>query len=389
MAALVCELCGGRLIGNANGLFQCDSCGMEYSKEWAKSKIQEIQGTVQIEGTVDVTGSTIKVDNAAYVEKYLQNARRAKEKEDWEETEKYYNLVEQNEPSNIEAIFYSAYGKAKTALLDQDVFKREQAFKVLQNCVSIVDDNYEVENDEIEFPVLLQISADIIKMCSGSFVYTQTKRGTNILTQALLSTDNRGKTYSMFNRLQFEFVTTIENIISKYEDPENDKVVKMYEIATLHLVTISGRGIALDEQKAKARIEGYKEKYKKLNSAVKEANKTKYWEEHKEEKEQLEDEKAKIKGKINELNQRIETAKNRADHDELLAKVSALEKEQSGLGAFKSKEKKAIQVQIEDIKEQLRVIDNEIKEEVATIKAEIDMRKTRMSEIDDELTKER
>ena len=32
-------------------------------------------------------------------------------KEDWEETEKYYNLVEQNAPNNIEALFFSAYAK--------------------------------------------------------------------------------------------------------------------------------------------------------------------------------------------------------------------------------------------------------------------------------------
>ena len=38
--------------------------------------------------------------------------RRAKAKEDWSEVEKYYNLVEQNDPTNIEAIFYSAFESA-------------------------------------------------------------------------------------------------------------------------------------------------------------------------------------------------------------------------------------------------------------------------------------
>lgn len=47
---------------------------------------------MMIEGTVDVSGSTVKVDNTAFVEKYLANARRAKQKEDWDETEKYYNI---------------------------------------------------------------------------------------------------------------------------------------------------------------------------------------------------------------------------------------------------------------------------------------------------------
>ncbi|WP_337369229.1 hypothetical protein [Senegalimassilia faecalis] len=75
-----------------------------------------------------MTCSTVKVDNSSYVERYLQNARRAKAKEDWAEVERYYNMVEQNEPTNIEAIFYSAYGKAMQSLVDSDPYKREAAF---------------------------------------------------------------------------------------------------------------------------------------------------------------------------------------------------------------------------------------------------------------------
>lgn len=67
MAALQCDICGGKLIGKPGGLFECDSCGMEYSTEWAKAKIQEIKGTVKIEGTVEVAG-TVKVDGPVKVE---------------------------------------------------------------------------------------------------------------------------------------------------------------------------------------------------------------------------------------------------------------------------------------------------------------------------------
>lgn len=67
MAALQCEICGGKLIGKPGGLFECDSCGMEYSTAWAKEKIQEIKGTVKVEGTVEVAG-TVKVDGPVKVE---------------------------------------------------------------------------------------------------------------------------------------------------------------------------------------------------------------------------------------------------------------------------------------------------------------------------------
>ncbi len=91
-----------------NSTFVCQFFGMKYSVEEAKK--------MMIEGTVDVQG-TVQVDNTAFVERYLANARRAKQKEDWAETEKYYNMVEQNEPTNIEAIFYSAFARVKSALL--------------------------------------------------------------------------------------------------------------------------------------------------------------------------------------------------------------------------------------------------------------------------------
>ena len=47
-AKLQCEICGGKLVGKPGGIFECDSCGTEYSTEWAKAKIQEIQGTVNL-----------------------------------------------------------------------------------------------------------------------------------------------------------------------------------------------------------------------------------------------------------------------------------------------------------------------------------------------------
>lgn len=42
MAALQCEICGGKLIGKPGGVFECDSCGMEYSTKWARAKVKEV-----------------------------------------------------------------------------------------------------------------------------------------------------------------------------------------------------------------------------------------------------------------------------------------------------------------------------------------------------------
>ena len=71
MAALQCEFCGGKLIGKPGGIFECDSCGMEYSTEWAKAKIQEIKGAVTVEGTVQVEG-TVKVEGGKNIESLIE-----------------------------------------------------------------------------------------------------------------------------------------------------------------------------------------------------------------------------------------------------------------------------------------------------------------------------
>ena len=156
MKQLTCEMCGSTDLMKQEGVFVCQTCGMKYSIEEAKK--------MMIEGTVDVQG-TVKVDNSAFVEKYLSNARRAYEKEDWEEVEKYYNMVEQNAPNNMEAVFFSAYGKAILSLTDDDYYKRQQKFNVLNKSISVINDYYELTTEDKE-SVLRKISDAIIKMFS-------------------------------------------------------------------------------------------------------------------------------------------------------------------------------------------------------------------------------
>ena len=212
MKTIVCEMCGNNNLVKQDGVFVCQYCGTQYSVEEAKKMM------VEIEGNVDVSGSTVKVDNSANVEKYLQNARRAKSKEDWEETEKYYNLVEQNDPNNIEAIFYSAYGKAKGSLTSDDIFKRQAVFKVLNNSVSIIDDNYVIGKEEEQKDIIIQITDDIMNMSLSSYVYTQKK------DQYGFVTTNKGETEALFSALIKEYITSLDNIVAKYNESNYSKI---------------------------------------------------------------------------------------------------------------------------------------------------------------------
>lgn len=238
MKAIVCEMCGSQDLLKENGVFVCQSCGTKYSLEEAKKMLQD-------NGPVDVSGSTVKVDNSEFVQRYLQNARRARQKEDWEETEKYYNLVEQNDPTNIEAIFYSSYGKAKASLVENDVYKRQAVFKVLNNCVSIIDDNYDINDAAAEKEIIQQISDDIIAMSGSTFVFTQTKNGYGVVTGS-----NANMTYTMFNDLNAEFAQSLLNIIAKH--PQGDtSVIYLYRLVCRHYEYIAKFGrVSTDNQRA-------------------------------------------------------------------------------------------------------------------------------------------
>ena len=217
MKQIVCEVCGSNDLVKEDGCFICQYCGAKYSPEEAKRLI------VEVNGKVDVSGSKVTVDNTSFVERSLENARRAKAKEDWEECEKYYNMVEQYEPTNIEAIFYSSYGKARMALVDSDRFKREQKIKVLKNSISVIDDNYDNSPDKYEEnKVLIQnINADLLSIMNSSFVMNTVNNGN-------YTSNDSSYTFDMFIELSLGMIESIEHIIGVITD--KNKTIYLWQI---------------------------------------------------------------------------------------------------------------------------------------------------------------
>lgn len=237
MKALICTQCNNNNLVQQGDIYVCEYCGTQYTNE----QIQKMQ----IEGTV-------KIDNTDLVQKFLQNARRAKLKEDWEETEKYYNMVEQNDPTNIEAIFYSSYGKAKASLIENDLYKRQAVFKVLQNCVSILDDNFDLADEEENKRIIEQISNDIIAMAESNYVYTEYKNGYGVVTKT-----NKYETVTLFNSLGIEFCTTLENIAKKIPDSQKQKRIHYYKVAIAQAEYVLKNGSLTNPQPTIDRINNY------------------------------------------------------------------------------------------------------------------------------------
>ncbi len=225
MKQLTCEMCGGTDLMKEDGAFVCQNCGMKYSVEEAKK--------MMIEGTVDVQG-TVKVDNSAFVERCLQNAHRALIKEDWEEVEKYYNLVEQNAPDNMEAVFFSSYGKAMLSMTDSDYFKREQKFDVLKRSISVISDYYETTTEDKE-AVIKKISEYIDKMFNVSFVYKT--KGVDVSVVGVLNaltTETGDKTWcqNLLNSTRDAFVAELIEISEKHDDEFIKELIQKYKPAS-------------------------------------------------------------------------------------------------------------------------------------------------------------
>lgn len=148
MAALVCEICGGKLIGKAGGVFVCDSCGMEYSKEWAQEKIQEINGTVKIEGKVDVTGSTVKIDKEQEIKNLLIIARRSFENGQYKLAAQQYNNILKNDPNNAEAAFFSVFSDSIDCKVGEITCSANVIKNSMDNCTKLVNQINNIKDKE-------------------------------------------------------------------------------------------------------------------------------------------------------------------------------------------------------------------------------------------------
>lgn len=282
-------------------------------------------------------------------------------------------MVEQNDPSNIEAIFYSAYGKAKSTLVDADIYKRQAAFKVLKNCISIIDDRYQVNRRAENEIVINNMADDLASMICSEFVYTEKTNGYGF------KTDNRTETYTLFGSLLDAFKETIDNIKKIDDQPFlHAASIRLYRVAGL--TGIRNWNQLMQTWIDREQREWFELRRKKFNA---------YWAEHKEEKMSLDQEKKDLVLKIGNLNAQILSLPEVKAEMQIKTKIEALQQKKSGLGFLKGKEKKALQEQIDCLtSNDLVKAKTRSKTAAAPIQVQIDSANTRIAEIDKELTKE-
>lgn len=132
MKQLVCEMCGGTNIIKQDGVYVCQSCGTKYSVEDARS--------MMVEGNVDVSGSTVKVDNTEELANLYQLARRAKDDNNSENATRYYDMILIKDPNSWEASFYQVFFKAQGCKIAEIASAANSIENCLKNVFILVRD---------------------------------------------------------------------------------------------------------------------------------------------------------------------------------------------------------------------------------------------------------
>lgn len=160
MKQLTCEMCGSTDLMKQDGVFVCQSCGCKYSVEEAKK--------MMVEGTVDVSGSTVKVDVSEKVKNLYIMARRAKDDCNAKLASKYYEMITFENPNDWEALFYFNYFKARDTNLGDMRYSVTLFASSLDSVFSLIDKS-NINSGE-KWSIAQEIVMNINSMCD-SYIY--------------------------------------------------------------------------------------------------------------------------------------------------------------------------------------------------------------------------
>ena len=132
MKALTCEMCGSTNLIKEDGVFVCQSCGTKYSVEEAKK--------MMVEGTVNVAG-TVKIDKSTELLNLYEVARRAKDTDNNEQAEKYYDKILAMEPNSWEANFYTVYYKAMSCKIGEISIAATNVSNCIRETFQLINEN--------------------------------------------------------------------------------------------------------------------------------------------------------------------------------------------------------------------------------------------------------
>lgn len=341
MKQLVCEMCGSNDLIKDGGVFVCQSCGCKYTVEEARR--------MMIEGTVDVSGSTVKVDNEQKLANLRQLAQRAKEEGDSQTATKYFEQILLEDPDDWEANFYTIYYAAHDIKIAQIGAAASRVSNIVGPVLELIKKNVTdpIKQKSAYIQVtsaMLSYSTMLFNNITSNIGTTREQASANIekwaiptITMLVLTGD---KLTEFFGDDEFalEIIERLYNTAKGYSKTSASFCTKAIQLDR----TIDGRISSISDVRKK----------------IKQKRVQEYWDAHPEEKASLEAEIASIREQIDAVEaeknaavSKLEEEKNAIsmpqEYYSIEETVKKLSEEKNALGIFKGKEKKQLQEKIE------------------------------------------
>lgn len=458
MKQLTCEMCGSTDLIKQDGVFVCQSCGCKYSIEEARK--------MMVEGNVDVSGSTVKVDSSEKLKNILVLAKRARLEDNAEDAKKYYELALIEDPSNWESSFFSSYYN----LLESPVGKLPDTLNKFNKraitSLKIILSTYsgeEKDNTLDDFATstlsLYIIISQHIKQRAGanetefensllqnlarnaSFgqtntalkTYHQNQEKLSVMLESMQKTLYKICCIVMEDNLDGDREEKLESLLGSADSISGiqlsigfafipDKVAFTNELikidctlkklkpglrseSLVELKELVEENIASREKDKTTSNTAYSENVQVRDTILASIKRRKddYWEEHKEEYEDLNhdcqillQEQESIQERVNELTLDISKVPSLEKQQSVKARISDLKQQKDSLGLFKGKEKARIQQEIEALEKEDKDFARQVAEEQQPLKDELSSCQKQISEIsrklgaiEEELNKER
>lgn len=136
MGRLICEICGQDDFQKEDSLFVCKGCGCKYTIEEAKKLMAE-------DTTIDVSGSTVKIDISDELTNLYTLARRALDANDYARAMRYYEDILIKDVNSWEATFYLTYLPALNCKLTSIRNAANSVERILPSTFELIDSHVE------------------------------------------------------------------------------------------------------------------------------------------------------------------------------------------------------------------------------------------------------
>lgn len=349
-------MCGSTDLVKQDGVFVCQSCGCKYSIEEAKK--------MMIEGTVEVTG-TVKVDNSATIANYIELAESALKGANGQSVLEYTNKALEVDPQNSRAWILQMQVFEKIAQLQNP--RTSEVITAGKNAVQFAKGEEKEFIEKQVYSYYLKYARTLLMVATNELNDNQRVRDvykrlssaslSNALTAANDCMKADSNNITVYENIANEGVNLVlsipndalercsdlwedvETCAEQYQE-ETDALNTRFKIYSNGLTDGAKATRALIKDQMLIKVEKAKKAVKAKQEAERKARIEKYWDEHPNEKKNLDDRRQAIQKDLDELMYSLERLPINKEVELLRKTVETTKVEKKKIGLFNLKEKR-------------------------------------------------